>query len=686
MQQMAADTAIDDSSSSDEASDNEEQKSAVEKAAEIFQFVSVADKNCHCHCHLFDGQRCSEQFVPEETETIRMNMQEMLPYEKDLVLLGILSCSINATKNTLRTNRRNVSRKKNRIRFFFYEHKRICRDTFLYLMDISKGKLDNLKDWYIKHGMVPRKKRSGGRNKIALKLEDIQAVSRFILNFADQHSLILPGRVPGFKRSDVRILPSCETKASVWRLYKLSAEPGQRVVKLSTFRTLWRQLFPYVVVAKPMTDLCWVCQRNNTNIVRAVNVPEEDKSEVLKLQDCHLLTATKQRSHYTLQCQNAQEVAAAHNLKDFCKSTPNSLPATFHYSFDFAQQVHYPANPMQPGPIYFKVPRRCQIFGIHAEGIGKQVNYLIDESMHCGKGANVVISLLHHFLENFGVGEHHLELTADNCAGQNKNAYVMWYLCWRMARHLHQSASISFMLAGHTKFAPDWCFGLLKRTYRRTFVSSLHDIEQVVAASSLSGINKSVLVGNERGDVFVPMYDWVSYFKPHFRKVPGIKSNHHFFFSIDRPGVVTMKLFCDSPTTEQQLAVSDCPPHMPEELVPKGLDAKRMKYLFDEIRQFCREETKDIVCPSPSPLNLLRQDDVEAGTSSSSIIETKAIEEQLSDLPSNRVSGKKSKQARGQLLCDSDSDYEPIAVKRGRGSRGQRCKRGTRGRGRGRGK
>ena len=52
---------------------------------------------------------------------------------------------------------------------------------------------------------------SGGRQKTALKLEDIQTVVQFILNFADQQSLILPGRVPGFKRND-RILPSCETK------------------------------------------------------------------------------------------------------------------------------------------------------------------------------------------------------------------------------------------------------------------------------------------------------------------------------------------------------------------------------------------------------------------------------------------------------------------------------------------
>ena len=235
--------------------------------------------------------------------------------------------------------------------------------------------------------------------------------------------------------------------------------------------------------------------------------------------------------------------------------------------------------------------------------------------------------MLHHYLENFGLGEEHLELTADNCAGQNKNAYVMWYLCWRMANHLHQTASISFMLAGHTKFAPDWCFGLFKRQYRRTFVSSLHDIEQVVNASSLSSINKSAFVGNENGDVHIPTYDWINFLKPHFKKVTGIKSNHHFMFSAGRPGIVTMKLFCDSPTTEQQLTVTPCPLQMPPVLVTKGLENKRKKYLFNEIRQFCHDETKDIVCPKPEPPLQPTTDDVPADGAISGNDNPKAAEE-----------------------------------------------------------
>lgn len=102
-----------------------------------------------------------------------------------------------------------------------------------------------------------------------------------------------------------------------------------------------------------------------------------------------------------------------------------SGPACVHYSFDFAQQVHYPHNPFQPGPMYFKTARKCAIFGVCCEGIPRQVNYLIDEAFNTGKGANTVISLLHHFLGHHSLGEAEVKLHADNCSGQNKNNMVL---------------------------------------------------------------------------------------------------------------------------------------------------------------------------------------------------------------------------------------------------------------------
>lgn len=82
-----------------------------------------------------------------------------------------------------------------------------------------------------------------------------------------------------------------------------------------------------------------------------------------------------------------------------------------------------PFDPLQPGPIYFLTPRKCTVFEVNCEAIPQQVNFLTDEAGDCGKGANAVISRLHYFFENYGLGETDVYLHADNCTGQNRNNY-----------------------------------------------------------------------------------------------------------------------------------------------------------------------------------------------------------------------------------------------------------------------
>ncbi len=161
---------------------------------------------------------------------------------------------------------------------------------------------------------------------------------------------------------------------------------------------------------------------------------------------------------------------------------------------------------MQPGPMYFLVPRKCSLFGVHCEGIPRQVNYLTDEAIDCGKGANVVISQLDHFFNNHSFGESEVFLHADNCCGQSKNNAMIQYLCWRVLTGRHTKITLSFLVVGHTKFSPDWCFGLLKRKYRKTNVGSLYGLAAVVEDSA--ECNYSQLSGNVDGTVIVHTFDW----------------------------------------------------------------------------------------------------------------------------------------------------------------------------------
>ena len=93
------------------------------------------------------------------------------------------------------------------------------------------------------------------------------------------------------------------------------------------------------------------------------------------------------------------------------------------------------------------------------------------------------------------------------CWGQNKNNYVIWYYRWRILCGLHNSILYSFLIAGHTKYSPDWCFGLVKQSFRRRYVSSLFDLMEAVDKSTVSGDNVAKLCGLHDGTVLVPVYD-----------------------------------------------------------------------------------------------------------------------------------------------------------------------------------
>ncbi|XP_070300737.1 uncharacterized protein [Salvelinus sp. IW2-2015] len=162
-----------------------------------------------------------------------------------------------------------------------------------------------------------------------------------------------------------------------------------------------------------------------------------------------------------------------------------------------SSDVHYPFDPMQPGPIYF--------------------------------------------------------LTLRNCSGQNKKKFVLWYCAWRTMHKLHHSLDLHFLITGHTKFAPDWCFGLIEQRFRKARVNTLSEIAGVVKDSTVTGVSIPQLVGLEDGKVLVESYGWQQHLTPYFRPLPQFKQYQHFSFDALEPGVVVAKERSDSVGTRFQL-------------------------------------------------------------------------------------------------------------------------------------
>ena len=151
----------------------------------------------------------------------------------------------------------------------------------------------------------------------------------------------------------------------------------------------------------------------------------------------------------------------------------------------------------------------------------------------------------------------------------------MQYLAWRVLSGLNNSITLSFLIMGHTKFSPDWYFGLFKQAYRWIRIGCLDNIVWVVESSA--AVNHAQLIGTHDGKVIVPTYDWASFFDEPFRQraLKGIKSIHHL---MSKPGYVIVKDSVDSPW----------------ERIADGTGWKSCKYLFNKIREFCPE------CPAPT--------------------------------------------------------------------------------------
>lgn len=249
----------------DETWDQEERK--------VTQFATRG-----CNCNLGPKSTpCHRLFTAMQYRDMRDECRELTKQELDLVVMGELRALTLQTRKTKRATDRVRSFSK----FQFGGH-RICLKTFCFLHAISRWKFNEIKTCWLENGLRPRQRPNVSPHNTT-SLTDVKLLMKFVMQYAENHAILLPGRVPGYKRDDIQLLPSSTTKREVWELYHTAASQheGAHAVCYSLFCRLWKQLMPHVVVTKPMSDLCWTCQKNSTLIMRAHNRPVEEKTEVI---------------------------------------------------------------------------------------------------------------------------------------------------------------------------------------------------------------------------------------------------------------------------------------------------------------------------------------------------------------------------------------------------------------------
>ena len=211
-----------------------------------------------CGCALSEkGGPCSTQFSEETVLANLNNCLELTSGELDLVILANIQAFMRI--NCVGEKRNRSSRCQ-----FHFQGRPVCKETFLHLYGIGYSRFRRLKEHYEQNGISQRT--HGNANRVPDNvtphsvIEDLHA---FLQNYVEENAIVPPGRIPGFKSDEVRVLSSSESKMSVYSTCEASSK---QAVSYKRFTQLWQEFFPDVDVAKPMTDLCFKCQQNSSKL------------------------------------------------------------------------------------------------------------------------------------------------------------------------------------------------------------------------------------------------------------------------------------------------------------------------------------------------------------------------------------------------------------------------------------
>ena len=165
-----------------------------------------------------------------------------------------------------------------------------------------------------------------------------------------------------------------------------------------------------------------------------------------------------------------------------------------------------------------------------------------------------------------------------------------------------------FLPVGHTKFAPDAGFGMIKAKFRRSQICTVSEMCRCITDSTpVTKMNQVQLVSDKNGHITVPTYDWQQKFQlMNFRAIKNIKQLHHFTFSSVPSALGSVSCQVDTLAEEEvHRILSDIPDSatlnaLPPVIRPVGLSPEQQWYLYENIRLLVPEYVQSTLCPRPT--------------------------------------------------------------------------------------
>lgn len=192
-------------------------------------------------------------------------------------------------------------------------------------------------------------------------------------------------------------------------------------------------------------------------------------------------------------------------------------------SFDLQQQIGLPR--LTHSKMYYSRQLSCYNLGIHDERREKGVMCLWSEDFGGRGSIEIATSLYDYLTQEICKGSTtKLILWSDNCAGQNKNQFIIAMYFVLIAKGYFDEVIHKFLVKGHTYMSCDRDFGLIEKM-KKSKLLVLKDVAKMIGAAAIKNPFEIMMKKNFVNWKSIATTAFKTYNDMHISEVVQIKMN-----------------------------------------------------------------------------------------------------------------------------------------------------------------
>ena len=352
-----------------------------------------------------------------------------------------------------------------------------------------------------------------------------------------------------------------------------------------------------------------LCQSGSTSADKIVSHEQAIYDKEQELKD-HKTSATESQEFYrsaVSKCSKMWGEIESLVAKTTLSTEENKELASKKHVFTLIISVDYQQSKLtpywgssaQPGSTYYLQKVSHDVFGLIDHRAGEKHITLFDERIG-PKNTDHTISILQGYIKK--ITELHpwlrrVLIFLDNAASTNKNRYLFSWGMEIVEQRTLDYVRFCFMVAGHTKFAPDRLFAQVSNSYNRSDVFTIDELKDICALHAHTTIEDGAAVMQWRKTLCIKYSD-----------LPGTRKYHDYLIARSYDQSIVMKVresCCKGSFSKSPLRVIDpdavsIPAHNYKDTQFRNLSIEKfenMKLMYD---QFVPSERRPDYLPPPS--------------------------------------------------------------------------------------